>query len=286
MKLKLLALALLLLLPASAQLEPITDGLSPSLELSMPSEGTVSVESPETFEITITNTATATGTPLDQPVEVKLQSSGAPEGWVVEFSPTVVDVMPGASATVDMIVSAAPGSASEGDLTVRAFANSGLGPLVGEGDAEATISITTSESATRSLLEALGPGVWVILALLVLTVILAIVMFARANRKSIQLHTSDEHLQLEPGTRVDVPITVRNVGREATTAVLDVSESQNGWAAFMLTPEIRLKAGGQEETQFVVIVPEDATSGADYVISASALVDSKPTTLRIKVSLA
>lgn len=285
MKLKLLTLALLLLLPASAQLEPITDGLSPSLEISMPSEGTVSVETPATFKVTITNTAIATGTPLDQPVEVKLQSSGGPNGWVVEFSPTVIDVLPGTSATVDMIISATPGAPNKGDITVRAFASNGLDVLVGEGDAEATISISTSESATRSLLEALGPGVWVILALLILTVILAIFMLVRANRKSIQLSTPEEQLQLKPGTRTDIPVTVRNIGQETTTAVLDVSESKDGWAAFMLTPEIRLKAGEEEEMQFVIIVPEDATGGADYIIFASALVDSKPSTLRIKVTL-
>lgn len=276
---------LLLTASASAQLEEITGVISPSISLSMDAEGTIQTDAPTSFMLTVTNNAAATGTPLDLPTEIKLELDSAPTSWVVEISPAILEVMPGQSATSTVTISSAPGSAAAGAVTIRGFANNGIGPLTTEGADSATIELTNVDNATTDLLNTLGPWVWVLLALLILTIILVIVMWAQSNKKIVKLSTDNPTIKGTPGGKLTVPITVRNLTNKHSNILFDVSESSGQWAAFMLSPELELRSHAVGEAQFVAIIPQqNPGEKAVYTITAQSSAGPKQTaSLKITV---
>lgn len=268
-------LALLLIASASAQLEPLTDGISPSVSISAPSEATFSVENPASLEISLENTGPGTQTPLDQPTTFRLTAGPMPEGWTAQFSPSEIALLPGESGTVRLEVASTPDGATEGTVEVRAFGETLNGlPIALSGEDSASISLERNESATRTLMESLGAGVWALLALLLLTILAAIILFLRSSRKVIEMHVPSGDIHAKPGTKITVPVHIRNLGK-ACQVVLDASEAPKEWAAFFLSPEIKLAKEATEETQFTVILPENASGKAGFVLVAQASVPSK-----------
>jgi uncharacterized membrane protein len=263
--------ALLLTATSSAQLEPLLEVAAPSISLSMDAEGTITSDAAASFMLTVSNTGTPTNTPLDQAVEIKLELESAPTSWVVEISPSIVNVMPGASASSTVTVSAPPGSAASGAVTIRGFANNGAGPINAEGEDTASIALTNADTATRSLLNTLGPLVWVLVGLLAITIVLVVVMWLQSNKKNLALSAQKQSIQGAPGAKLTIPISVKNLTREHVNVLFEVSSSAGHWAAFMLSPEMDLKGNASGEAQFVAIIPKEEAGGkTSYIITANS----------------
>ena len=72
-----------------------------------------------------------------------------------------------------------------------------------------------------------------------------------------------------PGGRVVFPFKVEGLARHEDSALLQVSAVQEGWAAFLPVPEVRLAPGQVQEMTLVVIAPKAAADGARQAVLIS-----------------
>lgn len=275
--LTLLAMASALAGPALAQPSP-----SPTVTVAFAEEaGKVSLDDGGTFKATVTS-GPGSGTPLDaQNVgEVTLAVTGAPDGWIVGVTPSSFDLAPGASMTVELQVSLQAGS-TEGaaDLTLTATMSSPLEPLnpiLGPGGATQTstgsdsIHLTRDDSATRRVLETLGPWIYAILLLLVAAVLVAVAISLSSRRSLVRLSSDTRELAVAPGGRVAFPFRIEGLAKVDDSVLLQVSAVQEGWAAFLPVPEVLLAPGQVHDMTLVVIAPQNAGDGGRQAVLVSA----------------
>ena len=275
--LTLLALASALAGPALAQPSP-----SPTVTVAFAEEdGKVSLDQGGVFTATVTS-GPGTGTPLDaqNAGEVTLAVTGAPDGWIVGVTPSSFDLAPGESKSVELQVSLQAGSsAGEADITLTATMSSaleGLDPILGPGGATQTatgsdsIHLTRDDSATRRVLETVGPWIYALLLLLVAAVLVAVAISLAARRSLVRLSSDTRELAIAPGGRVAFPFKVEGLAKVEDSVLLQVSAVQEGWAAFLPVPEILLAPGQVQEMTLVVISPKNASDGARQAVLVSA----------------
>jgi uncharacterized membrane protein len=244
-------------------------------------EGRVSLDDGGLFQATVTNAGSG-GTPLDaQNVgEVTLAVTGAPDGWIVSVTPASFDLAPGESKAVEVQVSLEANSqAGAAEVTLTATMSSpleGLDPILGPGGASQTstgsdsIQLTRDDSATRKVLEAVGPWIYGILLLLVAAVLVAVAISLSSRRSLVRLSSDTRELTLPPGGRVAFPFQIEGLAKQDDAVLLQVSAVQEGWAAFLPVPEVRLAPGQIQEMTLVVIAPRNAGDGARQAVLVSA----------------
>src|SRR5205085_3227818 len=126
----------------------------------------------------------------------------------------------------------------------------GLDPLLGsvpgatqKATDSATIHLKVENSATRNVIEAVGPWIYAILLLLVAAVLVAIAITVSSRRTLVRLASETRELAVAPGGRVAFPFRAEGLAREPDTVLLQVSAVQEGWAAFLPVPELVLDPG-------------------------------------------
>ncbi len=277
------AVAVLALLAASAFAAAQTPSASAGVSVTIDGErATASVDRPGEFRATVTNTGTASNSPLDaqNQANVDVRVTGAPAGWTASVTPSSFKLGPGASQTVTVTVSISAGAAAKAaDLTVTADLTTSLEPLdpiLGPGQqsqratASDTIHVTRDDSVTRDLLENIGPWIYAVLLLLVAAVLVALGISLAARRSLVRLSSDARELQVPPGGRVAFPFKIEGLAKQEDAVLLQVSAVQEGWAAFLPVPELVLDPGQVQELNLVVISPKTATDGARQAILVSA----------------
>lgn len=278
-----LALVLVLATPALAQLPPVA-APAPAVSIAIDEEtGTVSLDRVARFGVTVKNE----GAPLPQGNEatasdVVLSVSGAPEGWTVTVIPSSMELMNGQSSTgVELQVSVSgSATAMTADLVVMAELYSpaeGLEPLLGQipqgtqkATATDTLQVTVDNSVTRNVLETIGPWIYAILLLLVAAVLVAVGMSLAARRALVRMSSPTREQAIAPGGRAVFPFQAEGLSKREDVVLLQVSEVQPGWAAFLPTPELVLDPGQVQELTLIVIAPADAPAGARQAVLVSA----------------
>lgn len=274
------ALALLSLAAFSAAQTPTASaGVTVAIE---GDTATTSVDRPGEFKVTVTNTGTASGTPLDDQnqASVDVSVAGMPAGWTAAVAPASFQLRPGASQSVTVTVSvSADAAAKAADLTVKADLVAPLGPLdpiLGAGgqsqraSGSDTIHVVRDDSVTRDLLENIGPWIYAILLLLVAAVLVAIGISLASRRSLVRLSSEARELQVPPGGRIAFPFKVEGLAKVEDAVLLQVSAVQEGWAAFLPVPELVLDPGQVQELNLVVISPKEASDGSRQAILVSA----------------
>ncbi len=276
---RLLALGLVLLVLGTAMAQ--APSASPSVSIEGPTEGKASIQAARTFTFTVKNNGQST--PLDQQNQgtVTIAVGGVPEGWTASANPPAFKLAPGASATVELQVSVAPeAEAKSADVTVTATMVSplgGLDPILGQvpggtqtSQAQVSIHLTSSDTVTRDLLEAVGPWIYLILLLLIAAVIVAVAITIASRRSVVRLSSDSRDLPVAAGSRVAFPFRAEGLAKDQDTVLLQVSAVQEGWAAFLPVPELVLDPGQTQELSLIVIAPKDATPGSRQVVLVTA----------------
>lgn len=243
--------------------------------------GTVSVDAPATFRLTVRNEGQAApagneGTASD----VVLTVTGLPEGWTASLTPSSFELQNGQSRDVDLQVSVSAAAASRtADVVVNAELTSpleGLEPILGQGGqsqratASDTIHLTRDDSVTRQVLETLGPWIYAVLLLLVASVLVAVGIYLSSRRALVRMSSDTRELTVPPGGRVAFPFRVEGLARHEDSALLQVSAVQEGWAAFLPVPELQLQPGEVRDLTLVVIAPKGASEGQRQAVLVSA----------------
>lgn len=295
---------LVLLQPAAAQVPPLPlppppSGVAPAgVDVRMDKAAIeVSLDAAGTVELTVTNTGTPTGTPLDQPRTVVLDVVGEPDGWTASVDPPTFQLNPGESqkARVTVGVSAqATAAVANLNVTARMYP-AGVGSVPGAGpnvDPEATdtapLKATRADSAVRNLLETTGPYLWVVvLGLLAAVVVLSSVLAAN-RRVAVRLASPAAQVDITPGGRVALPVTVSNITRREDSVVLRAACKAEGWATFLPTPQVDLEGGQEEELSVIVIAPKDARPddrAQVEVVATSAQAPRRPARLQFEATV-
>ena len=102
------------------------------------------------------------------------------------------------------------------------------------------LHLKLDNSATRNVIEAVGPWIYLILLLLVAAVLVAVGLSVAARRTLVRLVSDARELPVPPGGRVSFPFRAEGLAREQDTLLLQVSAVQEGWAAFLPVPELVL----------------------------------------------
>lgn len=268
-------LLVVLLIPLATAQVPETS----TVTVTGPSDATaVSVEEAATLDFQVTFESQ---NPFDgqTPRDIQLIVSGAPDGWTAAVSPSVLSMMAGDSETVTVTVAIDTNTEDE-EATIRLEARlaprganvvPGLGPIL---DPAATGSDTAEvqrdETPTRQLLETLGSFVWFILAGLLIAAVLIAKLVRDARKRTVDLQPTEAHADVAAGSKVAVPMQVRNIGNREDTVVFHISSGDRGWSATLPLPELDLDADQQEELQLIVHAPKDVPSGTTQTIGVTA----------------
>ncbi|MEA3189628.1 MAG: hypothetical protein QOD77_210 [Thermoplasmata archaeon] len=297
---------LLVLHSAAAQVPPIPPlppppggSASAGVEVRMDrAQVTVSLDESAVVELTVTNTGTPTGTPLDQPRTVVLDVVGETNGWTASIDPTTLVLNPGQSLKARVTVGvSAQAQATVADLNVTArMYPAGVGVVPGVGpavDPEATdtapLRATRDDSAVRNLLEQTGPYLWVVLLGLLAAVVVLSSVLAANRRVAVRIASPAAHLDIAPGGRVALPVTVSNITKREDTVVLRAVCKAEGWATFLPTPQVDLDGGQEEELSVIVIAPKDARPeerAMVEVVAVSAQAPRRPAKLQFEATVA
>ena len=258
----------------------------------------VSLDHADTVDITVTNTASPSGTPFDQPRTVVLSLSEPPQGWTTHLSQTEFHLGPGNTGKATLTVSVS-GDAQEETPSVTVTAKMfGFGvtqvPVAGpQADPESTaatvVKATRTDSVTRDVLEKVGPYIWVVLLGFVAAVVLALSLMAANRRVAVRLSSPEAEQSVAAGGRTTFPLRVHNITRQPDTVFLRASPLPEGWAAYLPTPQLDLEPGQQEEVSVVVIPPKEADTGAHQAVdvtATSALAPRRPATMRFEATVA
>lgn len=273
--------AVAFLLPSVAAQAP--PSASPSVEVvAEVSQGSVSLDEPKTFTVTVRNTSPAVpGLEGNMMADVAVSVTGAPEGWSVAIQPATFELPPGGEEQVDITVSITPevGTGST-TLTVTADLYSpleGLEPILGsvpgasqKATASTPLEVSVDNSLTRDVMEAIGPWVYALLLLLVAAVLVIVGISVASRRTLVRLAADTRELPVAPGGKVAFPFRVEGLARETDAVLLQVSAVQDGWAAFLPVPELDLEPGQVQEVSLVVIAPRDAAQGMKQAVLVTA----------------
>jgi NPCBM-associated, NEW3 domain of alpha-galactosidase len=274
---------LLVAAPALAQQPPS----SAKAEVDITGEteaGTVSVDHPASFSFTIKNNSpTVPGGEQQSKGDVTVAVDGVPAGWTVAVQPSAFELAPGATMAVTVQVQVAPDAEAEAaSMTVKVVlvsALEGLDPILGQipgGTASQTatdsapLAIEVHNSATRQVMETLGPWIYVLLLLLVAAVVVAIALTVAARRTLVRMAADVREQPVAPGGRVSFPFRVEGLARDTDTVLLQVSATQEGWAAFLPVPELVIEPGQPQDLTLVVIAPRTAAQGARQAVLVTA----------------
>lgn len=252
----------------SAQ-DPTAGGITVSIE---EQSGTVSIEDPSRFTVRVGNTAEPTGTPLDQPRQVTLSVSGAPDGWTASLSPATVSLLPGDEKTVALQVAVSVDAQDESaTLTVTASAQGSGVPLVGEGSSDdVTIDLERTETASRSILESIGDWIWLLLLALLAALLVVARLLLDRRRMPVRLTCHTPDIDAEPGEIVEVPVEVQNLTRGRDSITLYVATTTERWDASPDEPELSLDGGQLGTVKVRVRVPARAEAGQKGTVMISA----------------
>jgi hypothetical protein len=269
------SLLVLLLLPFAQAQSPSGVAIDPT-----EAAGTVSLDTPASFQFTVTHTG-GLPEPFGQPRVFHVSVAAAPAGWTVgQPEPATFTLAPGASQTVTVQVAVSADAGRSAELTVLAqMAPMGvssipeIGPIADPAaEAEATLSVTRSDSVARGLIERIGPGPWVAVLLLAILAILVLAIKLAVDRRSqaIRLDAPQKEILMGPGARAQVRILVENASKKEDTVVFHVSEPDQGWAAFLPVPEVKVRGDHVEELLLTLIAPKDAQPGMRQAIQVQA----------------
>lgn len=270
-------LLVLLVLPAAAQVPTMA-----AVSVEGPASGSVSLDEAGAFTFTVTNDSPGSDTPLDDQnaARVTVAVADVPAGWTAAVSPADFRLTPGASQSVVLSVSvSADAGAAEAVLRVVATLTTpleGLGPVLGQAGAsqtatgEAAITIERTDSATRTLLESVSYGIYLILLALLAAVVIATKLILDNRRVTVALHSKRREASVLPGGRVALPLEVRNIGKHDDTVVFQVSSLPDGWAAFLPVVELELQRSAAEQMHLVAIAPAGAKAGDRQEILVTA----------------
>lgn len=245
--------------------------------------GSISVERPGEFSLTVTNGAQSSPPPFNDQntADVTVDVSGAMVGWSAAVEPAHFRLAPGASQKVTLTVAVGPDAAdSKITLTVSATLKTPLerlDPILGTipggeqtATASDTLEVTRNDSLTRGVLEAIGPWIYLVLLVMVAAVLVAVGLTVSARRSLVRLGSEVHDLPVPPGGRIVFPIHVEGLAKETDTVLLQVSTVAEGWAAFLPVAELTLEPGESKDMTLVVIAPKEAATDARQQILVTA----------------
>lgn len=216
----------------------------------------VSLDQAGSTTLTLTRTATPTGSPLDQPRSVRIVVEGAPPGWIVGVSPTPISLAPGASgkATLTIAVTAAAGDKA----TLRVVATMDpSNPLESTSQASIDVEAQRVESLQRSVLEENGTTILLVSLGLAAALVVALALLASQRRVALRLASDLAILELQAGRRASTVVRVANLLGGADNAYLSLVGVPEGWSAHLDQGVVGLEGREQRETRLTVSAPRD-----------------------------
>lgn len=268
---RLVALGLLLAIAAaSAQVPPSPVAAAVSLEA--PAAARISTDEPVRIEVTVRNDVEPTDSPLDTEREIRLEVTGAPDGWAAQLSPSLFQLAPGATgkATLTVLV----GAGAEADevrllLTAR-MAPFGLGavPTVGpaadpEATDQATVVVTREDEPVREFVEAVGPPAIVGGLALLAVLVVVFAMAAYRRRSTLRIDVEPAEIVVRPGTSTTLRVTVRNTGGRSERILLDGGVAA-GWEAEIPQHALALEPGAEAVVE--VTLAASRRAGASQLV--------------------
>jgi len=253
----------------------------------------LSLDHAATTDILVTNTGSATGTPLDAPRRVNLDVAGIPEGWTAAVSPTSFQLGPGQTGKAVLTVSVtAEALARTANLNVTArLYPLGVDQVPGAGPAadpeardSAGVTATRQDSLGRTLTEQVGPYIFLLLGALLLAVVAVVALLILRGRAAVRLSCDDGEAAVRPGATATFPLNVTNIsGRDDGVALRATAPA--GWIVTFSQSQFELPANSDARVELSVKVPKDAAAGQRHevaVVVVSAL-PRKSSGIRLRV---
>ncbi len=281
----------LFVLPAPAEAQPACAAVEVSVDAG---NGTLSVEEPARFAVTVANGGQATGTPLDQQAEVELTIAGVPDGWTASFDDATLQVAPGKSAQTMLVVALSTAAATKAaDLTIQATLSYGLpGVIAGASGCTSTstaqLVLAQEESLTRQVLETVGGWIYVIVGALVLAVLMATKLAVDAGRTAVTLTADLALVRLPAGARGTIPVQVENVSRRHDRVNFHLSVVPEGWKAILPLTEVELAPGEVHQLFLQVNTPGNAEPGdlkAITMLATSRVAPRRPASAVVEIQV-
>ncbi len=256
-------------------------------------DGTLSVEEPVTFPVTVSNEGPATGTPLDQPADVELTVAGVPEGWTASFEDATLEVLPGQSAQTMLTVGLSSSAAKAAELTIRATLTYGVPDVLGgatgcTATSTAQLALAKEESLTRQVLETVGAWIYVVMGALVLAVLMATKLSLDARRTAVALTADLNLVRLPAGARGTIPVQVENISRRHDRVQFHLSVVPDGWLALLPLTEVELAPGEVHQLFLQVNTPADAQPGdlkAITMLATSRVAPRRPASAVLEIQV-
>ncbi|MHB8633420.1 MAG: hypothetical protein ACYDBQ_05550 [Thermoplasmatota archaeon] len=260
--------------PAPPTTLPNPAGGGLALVLSGSSQVTVAVDHPATLYLNVTNLATPSNTPLDQArtLTVGISVAGLPDsGWSASVVPATVVLAPQSRMEVLVTLAVQPEAGASADLEVTAAATSDPSNPAGPPPSSTVgLHADRNDGFTRTLLDRLGPGVYVLLALVPLLLLVVAVVAVRRRGGAVTLEAAVRDSTVPPGGRVSFPLSIHNLGRRAQPVLLQAPNAEGGWTTVIPDPEVEVPARGSSPAQLVLVAPPAAALGSVARVTLTA----------------
>lgn len=277
-----MALAVLAAATVAAQAPP---GQGDPISISA-SDSSITVTAEEATPLSLTVARPPiTDSPLDEAMgqldqgDVVVSVAGAPEGWTVTIQPDAFSLGPGEEREVMVEVLVEPASDADGaqlTFTARLTTPDPTGVLSPGGEASAEVEATRDDSATRQLLETLGPAVWAIMGALLVAIIVAVFLAVDRRTRVVELTTHAGEVKVLAGKTASVPFWIENRGKDTDRFAVSATTGDAAWKAGMAVTAISLEPGQREELHVAVTPTQKAPVGSRAVVRVIAVPDQAP----------
>ena len=202
----------------------------------------------------------------------------APQGWSATVTPSTLRLLPRESALGTLRVMVAAEGGTDASIHVQATSPSRSGTAADPGlQASATLEARRADTVTRQVLDTVGPGVYILLAIAPIAIVLGLIALARRPGPGVALQAVGRTATVSPGTRATFDLTIRNLARRPQPVRLHVDDATKGWAAILTEPEVVVPGGAVHKTQVVVVAPKDVATGdaVQFTVTAEAANDPR-----------
>lgn len=183
-----LLLAVLLLAPLGGAQLPVPLPVEPSVEVVLDvDQSGASIDAPATYLVTVRNTSPSSSTGQDPAMDVSLEVSGAPDGWIASLERSNFQIASGQSETTTLTVSVGPSATEETvTITVEATIQFGSPPLDQTATDSDSVDVQRDDTGRREAAEAFGDYLWPIviggIALYVVSTVLLVSLFRKRDK--------------------------------------------------------------------------------------------------------
>ncbi|MEK6985226.1 MAG: NEW3 domain-containing protein [Candidatus Thermoplasmatota archaeon] len=279
---------------ASVSAQVPTSPVAAAVSVEAPATARISTDESVRIEVTVRSDVEPTDSPFDMEREVRLEVTGAPDGWAAQLAPSSFQLAPGATgkATLTVLVSAGAEADEVRLLLTARMAPLGLSaiPMVGpaadpEATDQATVVVMREDEPVREFVEAVGPAAIVAGMALLAVLVVVFALAAYRRRSTLRIDVEPSELAVRPGTSTTLRVTVRNTGGRSERILLDGGVVA-GWEAEIPQHALELEPGAEEVVDVTVAASRRALASQLVLVAVAERRGVQPARRTVALKLA